>query len=757
MFFLLRYLFGVNLYAADICYFSFNNEKEFIEAEKMAKQLNKFSSEEIRIWEYQTEGDRPENSFQKMLDSGQSCDALVLSGHHTGSFGGKRARGELGIDFLEKLSCDPRYKGFFDNIKGVWLQGCRTLGQSIAGDSFDNEENHANFHRDRVGAVLAEDHLEQGFAQLEMEFSDTLDQENPLSSRYLRLFPRATVFGWTRTAPGEKAGSQYSLLWHLAHMGRLSDDRKKYFEDPGKELTNEAALHYAKTMMLFFDRENLLGTTCSQYYEKLAADAWLFHGQAKVDDYGNPLPLSYLNPDLQAYPSLDSTGNPLLKLAKEMDCLLKNPNISLEQLIYILDTILQDERLLGYNFNSLVEVVKKYREKGGDEWEQLLSYLKGSDLLSHFIGTKLTSPVTGILRKIDYYAFYRLLGIPQKYRENIEKAIWTAASKALTESVESQDYNRRDYMQTLLQSLIKHDILNTEQYEELIEKSRNNIVVGIIAVNMGSISDKPRILKKILSSDKTNGVTLELVSYELGNHGKQPVEGISEMLKQILSSDKANKYTWSGVAYAIGAHKGPVEGASAMLKEILTFGKGDVVISESVANAVGNHDGPVEGASEIFKDILSSGVASEAVAYAIGNHREPVEGASLMLRQILSEDKGKGAVFEAVASAIGNHKGPIKGDLEMIKEIISSEKADGYALAAAAHTIGKKKKFRGEVSEMLQQILSSKKVNKYTVEAVINAVETAQYSIERREKILETAKENVGSVKAFAPSVAGGV
>ena len=39
-------------------------------------------------------------------------------------------------------------------------------------------------HMGRVGDVLTEDHLERSFADLNMEFSATLDQDNPLSSRY---------------------------------------------------------------------------------------------------------------------------------------------------------------------------------------------------------------------------------------------------------------------------------------------------------------------------------------------------------------------------------------------------------------------------------------------------------------------------------------------------------------------------------------------------------------------------------------------
>ena len=162
-----------------------------------------------------------------MVESGVVCDGLVISGHHTGSFGGKRAKGSLSIDLMEELSCNPKYKALFNNVKGLWLQGCRTLGVSKI-----ETTDTADFHTQRVGAVLDEDHLTQSFSDLNIEFSATLDQDNPLSSRYLRVFPRATTFGWTKTAPGSKSRSQYSVPFHIAHMARLNDDRKRYFDNP---------------------------------------------------------------------------------------------------------------------------------------------------------------------------------------------------------------------------------------------------------------------------------------------------------------------------------------------------------------------------------------------------------------------------------------------------------------------------------------------------------------------------------------------
>ena len=275
-----------------VCYFSLNNEKEFTEMKKFTKKLNQHSAHPISIDEYLTEGEDPAASFQKMVESGKRCDGLVISGHHTGAFGGKRSEGSLGIGFLEKLSCDKKYNDWFNRIKGLWLQGCRTLGtgEIVAGD----EEGSADYHTGRVGAVLEEDHLEQSFADLNIEFSATLDQDNPMSSRYLRVFPGASVFGWTKTAPGEKSRSEYSIPFHIAHTAKLIDKQDRFpSEGPlDKVFTAESAIQYLDALTgILSGNEQCLDP---------AKSAWKNHGRVRdqLNEYG------FYNPDLNSYSPL---------------------------------------------------------------------------------------------------------------------------------------------------------------------------------------------------------------------------------------------------------------------------------------------------------------------------------------------------------------------------------------------------------------------------------------------------------------------
>ena len=431
-----------------ICYFSLNNEKEVTEMQKFTKKIKEHTHCSISVREYLTEGDDPEESFKKMLDSGVRCDGLVISGHHTGAFGGKRSSGSLGIDFLEKLSCDPKYSKWFNQVNALWLQGCRTLGTGEI--AIDDEEASADYHTTRVGAVLAEDHLEQSIADLNMEFSATLDQDNPLSSRFLRAFPGATVFGWTKTAPGERAGSQYSIPFHIAHISRLNNNQDGFPSDsPIKGTwTKDSAIQYMTSMV------GVLNWEVNIQCKELAVEAWKEHGkvQNQATEYG------FYNPDLNAYKPLQSSADSAtLAKARFLDCLLKNSKG--EEFLKALDEILKDPQLIRYTYNALLERLKGLKKEDPALYQQVLKKLKASPVLKKFLAQKLIGKRLGILRKIDYLAFYEEV---YGKSEKLQSAILNKASEAF-EKIPSNSYDERDYKATLLSSLGKHGYLNNER------------------------------------------------------------------------------------------------------------------------------------------------------------------------------------------------------------------------------------------------------------------------------------------------------
>lgn len=437
--------------------------------DKFSENLNRVSPRKITINEYLPHNDNPNDAFKKMIESGVKCDGLVISGHHTGAFGGARAAGSLGLDFMEKLRCDPKYQSFFENIQAVWLQGCRTLGVNVVTnqleeDELEEEQLNADFQMFRVGNVLAEDHLEQGISELGLEFSATLDQDNPLSSRYLKLFPRANVFGWTKTAPGVISKSEYSIPYHIAHISKLLDDRKEYFEDPiDEELSDFAAARYAKILLDLLNTNNQDTAPCRLSDGETAVEGWINHGS--YSKHG--LPFSFDNADLMAYSSLFKSDNPLLSKSREIDCLFKK-KLSRDELDNLLNIVLTDERLLGYSFNSIHALVNNFIYSNPEMLEFLREKLNSSEVFLHFLQRKMASNQSSLIKKVEYFDLLKKV-TGEEYL-SLQKTITKKAFEHLDIPLNSsEDYDLIDYKHTLLEAMGSHGLLTSEFVKKSIK------------------------------------------------------------------------------------------------------------------------------------------------------------------------------------------------------------------------------------------------------------------------------------------------
>ena len=72
---------------------------------------------------------------EQKANSGEKCDLITISGHHSGSFWGDNTFGQLDLKSIYEMSCNPKYKDFFNNIKAWWLLGCQWADCFCFGDA----------------------------------------------------------------------------------------------------------------------------------------------------------------------------------------------------------------------------------------------------------------------------------------------------------------------------------------------------------------------------------------------------------------------------------------------------------------------------------------------------------------------------------------------------------------------------------------------------------------------------------------------
>lgn len=384
----------------NICYFSLNSEIEYGVTLKFVNSVNISSSQKINVIEFQHFNSNPEDSFREMVESGTRCDGLVISGHHTGAFEGHRASGSLSIDYLEGLNCDEKYYPWFSNVKALWLQGCRTLGAKIETIGED-----ADFQTERVAQLRTEDSIEQNRYQMSINYSATLDQSNPLSSRYLRVFPMATTFGWSATAPGLIWKSENSLVYHFANIFKLYDLNGRDIDPFNIEMDEDKKL-YEDYLVRLLSRSDLcdeIKKRCYESEEEFFKQAWINHGHAEEFEY------AYMNPALNAFVSMNASADAEnLNKARINSCQIrKRDESNKEELLIAIDNILESKEVIALSFNSLYEFFLSLKHKD----ENLLLPIIRSKFLENqfflkFLDEKMSAPESSIVRKIDYYFLY---------------------------------------------------------------------------------------------------------------------------------------------------------------------------------------------------------------------------------------------------------------------------------------------------------------------------------------------------------------
>lgn len=184
----------------NICIFALNSASERKEYFNYFKNYNKKNIENSNvelsnIYSLNLKESDPMKRFGEMAEQlqkkGQTCDFMVVSGHHAGRMWGDESGGSIYFDQLIQDSCDEKYKEFFKNIKSWWLIGCQTNGELIT-----DAESEAR----RVALGCHDDSGCDYFENL-ISFGGMTDKNAPYLWGLQAASPNAFIFGYTRKAP----------------------------------------------------------------------------------------------------------------------------------------------------------------------------------------------------------------------------------------------------------------------------------------------------------------------------------------------------------------------------------------------------------------------------------------------------------------------------------------------------------------------------------------------------------------------------
>ena len=644
-----------------LCFFSLNNAKEFLLTRAFLLEASNFGKRHTRVVEFHNPDSdaHPESSFRAMTDTGQVCDGLVISGHHTGSFGGNRADGVLDISFLEELSCNPRYEAFFQRVNAVWLQGCRTLGVGpMALESGDGGELQADYHMQRVGAELIQDGLEQSFADLSFEFSATLDQDNPLASRYLRVFPGARVFGWTKSSPGEKAGSETSLLYHMAHMVHLEQGAP--LVAPLRQRSEASMVGISQSF------SKVLGRNSTD--DALSIDAWLSHGRVKRSGFG------FDNSDLNAYAPLFNASETSLLTAKDLGCNVRN-STTFEQLQAALDKILGSPTYVAYSFNVIWQVFQNLREENPEDYAALRHQLVSSAAVMNLLDSKLKSPQTGLLMKIEYYSYYREL-TGNQVTEVEARILEQVHYFMLAEDLAGSQYDVRDFRESLLLSLASHQLAGPAFYRDLMQSPATDSAL-LYTLTWSFLKESPDgahgLISDIISHPETDSGSLQGAAHWLA---RRDTLDDSASLKAILEHPEVDAATVGTVASIVARQD--MVGNQILIEDIVTHPRAGSFALSQASLAVRKHDLVVE--SRLLSELLSHPSLDTSGLHNVSRiivTNDTLRNADLLLKIIDHQQVDKHAL-NSVAIALGDPD--LEARQQLLDTVRTHPKADAGTL-----------------------------------------------------------------------------
>ena len=222
------------------------------------------SGEDVQFVELVPKSKDP-NWFRDACTSGLKCDVLVISGHFGGLFFGEQSSSTIGLDEMERASCNNSCEGILKNPKEVFLMGCNTLATQ--------KRDHRTL--DQYLNVLVGDGIPMDFAE-QVVSSRYSQQGFTLEKRFAAIFPKVKkLYGFSSTGPlGPQAGAKLDryikeVRPYSLHLDNLSTKENaslaKQFRGSSFQETNPAKVLDGVSRDLFcaVRSENLLEKTAA--------------------------------------------------------------------------------------------------------------------------------------------------------------------------------------------------------------------------------------------------------------------------------------------------------------------------------------------------------------------------------------------------------------------------------------------------------------------------------------------------------------
>ena len=580
-----------------ICFFELNNTATSYNF-KNKPETN--SSTVIHPYKIEKE-EEGRQAFKRMIQAGHQCDSLVLSGHHTGDWFGKT--GTLLLKDMEALSCKPEHRDWFKNIKTLWLDGCNTVT-----DDFIQSEGKIKTADSETLRVLGNDVEDKtkldkdDMETYQQSYAGSLDENTPLSSRYLRMFPQTQIYGFNGASPAGAKKGNYSFIYkHLTQLGIALKKEEKYSETTNNFYRGLQAMFYDD----FCDPEKIsaweginygdLNLKAVEHQDYKKAYQWgcdLILAKQVLDDPHSTeaqqaLARQIINdPKYKAepkkYKDILNLANKILTQPNSADAvaLAKQSVLSTLKAIHSADRNVQEKdktytHLLFNNIYDTWNTAKQYKTKDRYFFDQVKSELK-NPISTLSLEARIKSPYTASLRKGDYIKFYTEIHDVNIRKEGKNTQFVRAEIKKLLDKTKNvfsdlSSPRKRDLdLQTkrilavsVADQLLQYDLLSEGQIKELMSsrlfsKRTENPFIMDTRIKFKFTARLSQIIPTVEEAKEHSSVRKRAIRIGAGvlldqvakNHSEQSVNRAKDRLKQLAEQIDINNVKQSADSYA---------------------------------------------------------------------------------------------------------------------------------------------------------------------------------------------------------------
>ena len=494
-----------------ICFFELDNIKTSINfKQKMTGKKHKncparqeFSETVVHCYQPNPSEEKGGQAFERMINKisgqGDKCDSLVISGHHVGDWYGQT--GKLWLKDMEALSCKKEYKNWFAGIKALWLDGCNTVT-----DEYLRKHQGVKTPDSETVRVLGEKDKYRARRDMEIyqqSYTGSLDENTPLSSRYLRMFPHTQIYGFNGAAPAgtetkkssDQVGSQSFIYEHLKNLGQALKAEKDKVSDFKKglqamffdEFCNPEKIEAWEEVTKQADLQGIEHQDYKRAY-KLGCD--LILAKQVLDQPRSKEKAKALAERILDDPGYKDKKN-ILELANEI---LKNPGsgkaaeLAKLSLLKTLKTINEEDKELETQltythllFNNIFDTwntAKKYKGKDPVFFTKVKAQFQ-TENFKNSLRERIESVQTGSLRKGDYIKFYMDVNdnLKPSFIKKAVRELYNRASRVFQNlsSPRKRDLRletKRAFAVSVADQLAQYDLLSDEQIKKLVQNKK---------------------------------------------------------------------------------------------------------------------------------------------------------------------------------------------------------------------------------------------------------------------------------------------